>query len=63
MDEYIDHETLQRKREAGDPVTIVDVRRPDEYAAGHIPGVLHIPADELPNRLAELPRDRPVVTY
>jgi rhodanese-related sulfurtransferase len=39
------------------------VRGADEYAAGHIPGALHIPGDELPRRRGEIPRDRPVVTY
>jgi len=45
------------------PPTMVDVRGPDDYAAGHVPGAVNIPADELGGRLAELPRDRPVVTY
>jgi glyoxylase-like metal-dependent hydrolase (beta-lactamase superfamily II)/rhodanese-related sulfurtransferase len=40
-------------------VTIVDVRRPLEWAAGHIDGAVHIPLHELPARLGELPA-RPV---
>lgn len=43
--------------------TVIDVRGPDEYAAGHVPGAVNIAADELPRRLAEVPHDRPVVTY
>jgi rhodanese-related sulfurtransferase len=43
---------------------VVDVRTPDEHAAGHIEGALHLPlerfADEAP---AQLDRDRPVVVY
>ena len=34
---------------------IVDVREPDEWQAGHIPGALHIPLGELPARVGELP--------
>jgi rhodanese-related sulfurtransferase len=33
---------------------ILDVREPDEWAAGHAPGAVHIPLGELPARLAEL---------
>jgi len=42
---------------------LLDVRRPDERAAGFIPGSIHIPLDELRQRLGELPRDREVITY
>lgn len=34
---------------------LLDVREPDEWDAGHIPGALHIPLGELPQRLGELP--------
>lgn len=39
----------------------VDVRTPEEYALGSIPGFISIPVDELRERLGELPADRPVV--
>ncbi|HEX3172854.1 MAG TPA: rhodanese-like domain-containing protein [Solirubrobacterales bacterium] len=39
---------------------VLDVRGADEFATGHIAGALHIPYGELPRRLDELPRDRPV---
>ncbi len=42
---------------------LLDVRRSDERARGFIPGSIHIPLDELRRRLAELPRDREIVTY
>lgn len=45
-----------------DDLQIVDVREYDEWAAGRIAGARHIPLAELPARLAELDRDRPVVT-
>ena len=43
--------------------TVIDVRGVEEYAAGHIPGVLHIPGDTLESRLGEIPRDSMVVPY
>lgn len=42
---------------------LVDVRTPQEFAKGHIPGAVNIPVDELRNRMADVPQDRPVVTY
>lgn len=44
-------------------VILIDVRPAVEYAAGHLPGALSLPVEELPARLDELPRDRRVVTY
>ena len=47
----------QRRRE----VQVLDVRFPNEWDAGHIDGALHVPQDELDERIGELDRDRPVV--
>ncbi|HEU4698836.1 MAG TPA: rhodanese-like domain-containing protein [Gemmatimonadales bacterium] len=47
----------------GDGVFVVDVRNASEYAAGHLPGVPNIPLGELPQRVGEIPRDRPVVVH
>jgi DNA-binding transcriptional ArsR family regulator len=44
-------------------VVVVDVRPRPEYAAAHLPGALHIPLEELADRLSELSRDRLVVAY
>lgn len=44
-------------------VTVLDVRPSPEYAAGHIPGAVSIPLDELADRLAELPDDGQIVAY
>lgn len=41
---------------------VIDVRQPAEYARGHVPGALHVAAGSLPDRLDELPRDRPIAT-
>jgi rhodanese-related sulfurtransferase len=35
---------------------LVDVREPEEYAAGHVPGAVNLPQSELASRLDELPR-------
>jgi glyoxylase-like metal-dependent hydrolase (beta-lactamase superfamily II)/rhodanese-related sulfurtransferase len=37
---------------------VVDVREPDEYVMGHVPGAVNVPQAELASRLDELPRDR-----
>jgi NADPH-dependent 2,4-dienoyl-CoA reductase/sulfur reductase-like enzyme/rhodanese-related sulfurtransferase len=42
---------------------LVDVRTPQEFAAGHIPGAINIPVDELRARLGELRRDREIAAY
>ena len=44
-------------------VVVLDVRPAAEFAAGHLPGAVHIPLEELAERLDELPADREVVAY
>ena len=44
-------------------LTLVDVRPAEEFQAGHLPGARSLPLAELPARLGELPRSRPVVAY
>lgn len=44
-------------------VTVLDVRPAEEFAAGHIPGAVNIPIDELDKRLRELPRRKEIVAY
>ena len=54
-------EVLERARKG--LVTVLDVRPPEEFAAGHIPGAVNIPVQELEKRIRELPRQREVVAY
>ncbi|HKQ01503.1 MAG TPA: metalloregulator ArsR/SmtB family transcription factor [Actinomycetes bacterium] len=61
--EPVTREELARRLENGDPVLVLDVRPASEHAAGHVPGAVSIPVEELHRRLAELPRDREIVAY
>lgn len=47
---------LKRRLDAGEPITVVDVRGPDEFTGplGHIREARNLPVDELPDRAAEL---------
>jgi rhodanese-related sulfurtransferase len=44
-----------------DGAFLLDVREPDEWAAGHIPGATLIPLGELPSRVGELERNQRIV--
>src|SRR5215216_4271117 len=57
--ELIDPDELAERLE-GDDLVVLDVRDDDEYADAHIPGSIHLPYGELPDRQGELPRDRPI---
>ena len=46
---------------SGGEVQIVDVRAPDEWRRGHIPGAIHIPLAALPERFGELDESSPIV--
>jgi len=52
---------LQRVRDG--LVSVLDVRPPEEYAAGHLPGAINIPVKELEKRLKELDPELEVVAY
>ena len=54
-------ELLDRARKG--LVTVLDVRPPEEFAAGHVLGAINIPIHELEKRIKELPRRREVVAY
>ena len=48
---------------AADQPFLLDVRTPQEFASGHIPGAVNIPVDDLRSRLGELPHDRKIAAY
>jgi rhodanese-related sulfurtransferase len=56
-------EELASAMKDGTPLIIVDVRDEKEYQAGHLPGAVHIPFDELATRAAELNTEAPTVFY
>ena len=58
----VDTDELLRRLAAGH-VIVLDVRPDPEYAAGHLPGALHIPLADLAERIGELPRDHEIVAY
>jgi rhodanese-related sulfurtransferase/DNA-binding MarR family transcriptional regulator len=60
--EPVDRNLLVKRVRSGE-VTVLDVRPAEEYLAGHIPGAVSIPLEQLEERLAELPSDREIVAY
>ena len=54
-------ELLKRARDG--LVTVIDVRPPEEYAAGHVPGAVNIPLDKLKSRLKDLNTKQEIVAY
>ena len=60
--EDVPREELLRRARTGQ-VVVLDVRPRHEYAAGHIPGAVSVPVEELEQRLAELPANVAVVAY
>jgi rhodanese-related sulfurtransferase len=44
-------------------VVVIDVRPDNEYAAGHLPFARSMPLAELKSRIAELPKDKPIIAY
>jgi len=60
--EQVGRDELLRRVRTG-TVTVLDVRPAEEYAAGHIPGAVSIPLDQLAGRIAELPDGVEIVAY
>ena len=44
-------------------VILLDVRTAEGYAAGHLPGAVNIPFEELPTRAKELSKQKEIITY
>lgn len=60
--EAVDRVALLERVRRGE-VIVLDVRPPEEYRAGHIPGAVSIPLGVLKERLSELPDDQEIVAY
>lgn len=48
---------------SADSFTILDVRQPEEYKNGHLPGAKLIPLPELSDRLSEIDPQKPTLVY
>lgn len=48
---------LKERLRSGQPLQIIDVRQPDEFAYGHIPGAKLIPLGELSKRMQEIDKN------
>lgn len=60
--EPVSREELAARMDEG-AVTVIDVRPPDEYALGHLPGAINVPLSELSARSEGFEPDREVVAY
>jgi len=60
--EPVRREDLLERARAG-TVLVLDLRPPDEYRAGHIPGAVSVPVDELERRIGKLPAGKEIVAY
>jgi rhodanese-related sulfurtransferase len=60
--EPVDRESLIERVKEG-KVVVLDVRPVEEFLAGHIPGAVSIPLEEIEQKLSELPKDQEIVAY
>ena len=60
---YVSPATVKSWMDEGRLIRLLDVREPDEFAAGHIAGAINIPHEQVAAQAAQLPRDRPIVLY
>ena len=60
--EPVSQESMVARVRKGE-VTVLDVRPPEEFLAGHIPGAISVPLADLKRRLANLPTNREIVAY
>jgi rhodanese-related sulfurtransferase len=54
---------LEHQSKHPEHLFLLDVRTPQEFAEGHVPGAVNVPYDQLASRLAEVPKDKDVVLY
>ncbi|WP_373229865.1 rhodanese-like domain-containing protein [Cohnella sp.] len=54
-------EELKARLDAGEKIHLIDVREDEEVAQGMIPGAIHLPLGQVPQRLDEIPREEEVI--
>jgi hydroxyacylglutathione hydrolase len=59
----VDQMTVHEVKEQADELQILDVRSPDEWKKGHIPGAKHIFLPEVPKKSSELNKKKPIAVY
>ncbi len=59
--QLVDTKALTAMIEKGEDMVIVDLREPELYAAGRVPGAINIPFAEFRSRYSELPKDKKIV--
>ena len=58
-----DVKELKRRIDAKEDFFLLDVREPNEFQIGRIPGSTLIPLGEVPQRVAEIPRDKEIIVH
>jgi hydroxyacylglutathione hydrolase len=61
--ETVDVEDMAAWILSAEPMTVVDTRDEHEWAAGHVPGAVHIYVPDIPHRAAEIPLEAPVAVH
>ena len=59
----LDVDYVQAQYAKGRKLTAIDLRSPEEYGRGHLPGARSLPLEQLTSRFAEVPRSDLVVLY
>lgn len=59
----VDPDEVKRRLDAGEKIIIVDIRKPEAYAAHHIAGARTVPLATILEGQADLPRDHDLVFY
>jgi len=61
--DYVTPKTVKQWLSSGKRITLIDVRKPKEYEAGHLPDAINIPYDEVEGRAGEWDKQTPLVFY
>lgn len=59
----LDSRPFQEELERNKNKTLIDVREPQEYQEGYIPGAINIPLSQLKSRINQIPKDKDVFLY
>ena len=54
---------VEHQAKHADHLFVLDVRSPEEFSEGHVPGAVNVPYDQIAARIAEVPKNKDVVLY